>query len=149
MTTTDPCSFLGCDDKRCAKGLCLAHYRQHRRDDPLAPVARRTAAEGCAVDGRDRPRAGGLCTAHYAQQQRGQELRPLEVTTSWPTCEFPGCDRPRLSKGWCAGHYSQHGEGRPPSSSSPSGLDSLSRSWPVSRSDCWVATTTLTPCAPT
>jgi hypothetical protein len=35
------------------------------------------------------------------------------VSTSWPTCTFPGCDRPRLSKGWCAGHYSQHREGRP------------------------------------
>ena len=113
-TTTDPCSFPGCGHKRYAKGLCLAHYRQQRRGEPLSPVARRTAGESCTVDGCDRPhRAGGLCTAHYAQQQRGQELRPLEVTTSWQSCEFPGCDRPRLSKGWCPGHYSQHREGRP------------------------------------
>ena len=70
MTTTDPCSFPGCGDKRYAKGLCLAHYRQQRRGEPLAPVARRTAAEGCAVDGCDRPhRAGGLCTSHYPGAQ--------------------------------------------------------------------------------
>ena len=70
MTTTDPCSFPGCGDKRYAKGLCLAHYRRQRRGEPLVPIARRTAAEGCAVDGCDRPhRAGGLCTAHYPGAQ--------------------------------------------------------------------------------
>jgi hypothetical protein len=76
MTTTDRCSFPDCGDKRYAKDLCLAHYRRQRRGEPRVPVARRSAAEGRAVDGCDRPhRAGGLCTADYAHQQRGQDHR--------------------------------------------------------------------------
>ena len=132
MTTTELCSFPGCGHRRYAKGLCLAHYRRQRRGEPLVPVARRTAAEGCTVDGCNRPhRAGGLCTAHYAQQHRGQELRPLEVTTSWPTCEFPGLRPPPPVQGMvCRALQPAPEEGRPPSSTSPSGLDSLSRSWP-------------------
>ena len=61
MTTTDPYSFLGCGDKRYAKGLRLAHYRQHRRGEPLAPVARRTAAEAARWTAATGPTAPEAC----------------------------------------------------------------------------------------
>lgn len=37
-----PCSFLGCDLKHKARGLCHGHYEQRRRGKPLTALKKQT-----------------------------------------------------------------------------------------------------------
>ena len=93
------CSYDGCENKHCAKGLCHKHYKALRR-----------ATNGpCSVDGCDKGRVTlGLCNGHYERQRLGKpldDLRPIlpagrrladltEIVASPPTkeCVFVSWD---------------------------------------------------------
>jgi hypothetical protein len=85
-----PCTFEGCDKERCARGLCVGHYRQQYRGTPLRPLyaprgrGSRGAAPTCSFEGCGRPNNGkGLCAAHRAQKARGRRLVPVGAAKRW------------------------------------------------------------------
>lgn len=77
----DPiCTFDGCDRRHDSKGLCKAHYKQHRAGKTLTPL--RLKKHGCIFDGCVRPHCSkGYCSSHNKQIKLGVPLRPLRTTT--------------------------------------------------------------------
>jgi hypothetical protein len=86
----DPCAFEGCDKRRRALGLCVAHYMQQRRGTPLRPLRPYRGTRGpskrmpCSFEGCRRPNNGkGLCAAHRAQKAQGRRLVPIGAAKRW------------------------------------------------------------------
>jgi hypothetical protein len=84
------CNFEGCDKEARSKGLCVGHYRQQRRGQPLRPLGSvrggppRTQPETCSFDGCGRePNGKGLCAGHRAQKARGGPLVPIGAAKRW------------------------------------------------------------------
>lgn len=80
------CSFEGCDRPTQARGLCQAHYQQHRTGRELKPIGYynrghgRGGPDSCLFPECSKAVHGyGYCIGHAAQRRRGQELRALKV----------------------------------------------------------------------
>ncbi len=96
------CGYKGCDSPIQAKGLCMGHYLQQRRGEPLRPKIR-TKPEGryspCLVPSCGRPgsRGDGLCPNHYTTAQRYTLDAKMLARMLAEPCEMCGStDRPQI-----------------------------------------------------
>lgn len=95
------CSFESCDFPASARGLCRAHYAQHRRGKDLVAIQRIGVDLLCSVEGCERAReAHGYCGKHLqrwrrngtTERRRKKSLAPGEYVRLYRP-DHPNADR--------------------------------------------------------
>jgi hypothetical protein len=90
------CTYPPCGRDAKARGLCMGHYRQQNRGNPLRPLLAPRGRQGkgkrtgrsppppCTFTGCNRPDNGkGLCASHRYQKKQGRQLVPIGAAKRW------------------------------------------------------------------
>lgn len=105
------CSIEGCSNKHAARGFCIKHYHQFRRDHPDAAVREwlpRGADRTCSIEGCEHAaRTRRMCSRHYQAWRKHGDAEYAPALQKEGPCSVDGCSQKAKSRGWCQMHYAR------------------------------------------
>lgn len=108
------CSFEGCENRKCARGLCASHYAQHSKGQPLRAIRPRAPRFCVFHDCSNVHDAKGYCRRHYKQYRAGiDQENMLSVEQVSSECSVEGCSSFVRCRNLCPVHYEQRRRGLP------------------------------------